>query len=233
MVSRKSASFAVLPRFRMWSFLLTLSAVSLMMGLPAHADVLAPTSYNMIGGGTSSLNTTLWDRTYPQTSNYQTLAGSKGDLTDGIVTTLNWGSTPNAPDVYVGWYEWDVRNPTIIFHFGNPVVINHIDIHGNDGYKPGSVDFTIGSNTYHFQVFQTAVGAANWYGFDLPSALIGESLTMTLNDRTFADKTGFPTDWIMIDEVTFNGSAVPIPGAVWLLGSGLIGLGGWRRFRKS
>ena len=26
---------------------------------------------------------------------------------------------------------------------------------------------------------------------------------------------------------------VPLPGAVWLLGSGLLGLGGWRRFRKS
>lgn len=26
---------------------------------------------------------------------------------------------------------------------------------------------------------------------------------------------------------------VPIPGAVWLLGSGLLGLAGWRRTRKS
>ena len=28
-------------------------------------------------------------------------------------------------------------------------------------------------------------------------------------------------------------SAVPLPGAVWLLGSGLLGLAGFRRFRKS
>jgi hypothetical protein len=30
----------------------------------------------------------------------------------------------------------------------------------------------------------------------------------------------------------FDAQVVPIPGAVWLLGSGLLGLAGWRRFRK-
>lgn len=30
-----------------------------------------------------------------------------------------------------------------------------------------------------------------------------------------------------------SANPVPLPGAVWLLGSGLLGLGGWKRFRKS
>jgi hypothetical protein len=35
-------------------------------------------------------------------------------------------------------------------------------------------------------------------------------------------------DWIMIDDFTVK-LAAPLPGAVWLLGSGLLGLLGWRR----
>lgn len=34
---------------------------------------------------------------------------------------------------------------------------------------------------------------------------------------------------VYFDNFTF----VPLPGAVWLLGSGLLGLAGWRRFKKS
>jgi len=34
-------------------------------------------------------------------------------------------------------------------------------------------------------------------------------------------------DWVMLDDLTFK--QVPIPGAVWLLGTGLLGLAGLRR----
>ncbi len=36
-----------------------------------------------------------------------------------------------------------------------------------------------------------------------------------------------------MDNLTFTTSTVPLPGAIWLLGSGLLGLAGLRRFRKS
>ncbi|WP_449244725.1 PEP-CTERM sorting domain-containing protein [Desulfobacca acetoxidans] len=36
-------------------------------------------------------------------------------------------------------------------------------------------------------------------------------------------------DWVMIDDLHIAASAVPVPGALWLLGTGLVGLLGLRR----
>lgn len=226
MLSRKSASFTVLPRFRMWSLLLTLSTLSLMMSLPAHAGFVAPTSYDMIGGGTSSLNTTLWDEPYPQTSNYQALSGRLGELTDGIVATGNW----DIPGPYVGWKDNSVASPTIKFHFDSfPVSITKFGIHFNSWYRPSSVDITDGVNSYNFAVpYQ---GGHEWIDFSSVN-LTGNLFTLKLNNDTSA----WNKDWIMISEVRFEGCAlnpVPIPPSVILFGSGLLGLVGvGRKFKK-
>ncbi len=37
----------------------------------------------------------------------------------------------------------------------------------------------------------------------------------------------------LVDNIDFEGQCVPLPPTAWLLGSSLLGLAGWRRFRKS
>jgi hypothetical protein len=65
------------------------------------------------------------------------------------------------------------------------------------------------------------------------------------NERTYLSTTSLPggvkkIEWLSFQGAgnidfaidTFNYTQVPLPGAVWLLGSGLLGLASWRRFRK-
>jgi hypothetical protein len=204
----------------------------------ALADLLTPSSYDMIGGRTSSDPTKpLWDLSYPQTADYQALSGGLGDLTDGLTTTSNWNTSDYIR--YVGWHDSYLPNPTIDFYFPAPVTIDDIAIHFNAGYVPGSVDFTMGMTTHNFPVIQgSGSGDAHWIYFDLPSSLTGDSIQVKLNDRTFADVPRWPTDWILLTEVEFQGSPgapapVPEPATVLLLGTGLVGLAGFRKkFKK-
>jgi hypothetical protein len=58
-----------------------------------------------------------------------------------------------------------------------------------------------------------------------------EEFAMMRSDGCWNDIMGTYVHYGVI-EVPFP-HVVPLPGAVWLLGSGLLGLVGWRRFRKS
>ena len=57
------------------------------------------------------------------------------------------------------------------------------------------------------------------------SGLLFAGITISNNDDA-----GIGIDDLRISHAV---PIVPIPGAVWLLGSGLLGLGGWRRFKKN
>jgi hypothetical protein len=73
-------------------------------------------------------------------------------------------------------------------------------------------------------------GTANWNSFSLDledlisTYAFGESLSLTISVDTNA-----ATENIFVDNVAFTANPVPVPAAVWLLGSGLLGLLGIRR----
>jgi hypothetical protein len=70
--------------------------------------------------------------------------------------------------------------------------------------------------------------------YDLTSAIgpiTGD--TYYRNDFSYSTDLGTLNFSAMNSRSTFTASAVPVPAPFWLFGSGLLGLAGWRRFRKS
>jgi len=218
-------------KYRVSYVYVLIMTLALLLGGPlenVQAAPISPLSYDMINGGNSSLSSSLRDDSYTGgTGNpavpYSSLSGGLGDLTNGIVATGNWDTQPGP---YVGWKDNVVPSPTITFHFDGLMDIGQVGIHMNSWYRPSTVDIIMGGTSLNFPVpYQ---GGHEWIYFST-SDLTGDTLLLRLND----DTTAWNKDWILISEVSFDGSPVPAPAAILLLGSGLAGLAGVRRkFRK-
>jgi len=97
-----------------------------------------------------------------------------------------------------------------------------------DGSSVGSVDFYLAD--FRFDDNSQDYILSNWTWLDLSG--LGEIDTLTFSESSSdVGSWGMNTPaYFAFDDVT--GSPVPIPGAVWLLGSGLLGLVGIRRKQK-
>jgi len=201
-------------------------------GTAAAVQVFA-TSYDMTNGDVSSPGTSLRDDSYTGgTGNpavaYSSLAGGKGDLTDGAVAPSNWNITPLP---FVGWRDNILRNPTIKFHFADLVHLDQVSVHINKGYCPSSVDLEMNGVSRNRTVDMGISGAANDWVIFSGLDLAGDALVVRLNDRQPEIINGnyLSRDWILISEVTFDGAVVPEPTSALLIGAGMASLAAVRR----
>jgi len=207
--------------------ILSASAILLFSSM-AQAAIVSPTSYDLLNGNSGSFN--YWDDSYTGSGNNQvngaSLTGGLGDLTDGVIATQNWNlvegpSGPQGP--YVGWVN---INPTVNFHFDSVVSIDTITVYADDsnGYGGVAAPLSITINGTNFSVADPASAD--------PLVLTFDNLNLNTAD---VDITFYRrSSWVFVSEVTFeNASAVPVPAAAWLFGSGLLGLIGMSRKKAS
>ena len=89
------------------------------------------------------------------------------------------------------------------------------------------------SNQFQAKWDDTVMFAQTDIPGDYPVNYTQYQFTMVASDTFTEIEFGLRNDpeWIYLDDISVN--QVPIPGAVWLLGSGLVGLAGLRRKFKS
>ncbi|MGO9622736.1 MAG: PEP-CTERM sorting domain-containing protein [Desulfobaccales bacterium] len=118
------------------------------------------------------------------------------------------------------WFGFPGGSAT--FSFTTPQHFFGMYLTGLQSLATASVDLNFNDGAAQvLQIGPTANGGAEFFGFTDTSAFSSITITDIAID-------GF-TDLWGIDDV----NAVPLPPAVWLFGSGLLGMVGWRRFKKS
>ena len=168
------------------------------------------------------------------------------DLADSSVSVDYWNFTVNtAGNITIDILSWE-RDPddwswvdvngdgedsfidSVVYVFNDTVAESNLYTFNDDASSDvGREDGSIRNNdSYISQYFDSGnyILAISDYAFDIDEAVSGLNESCTI---PYTSGVGDYGDY----QITFTGdvSVVPIPGAVWLLGSGLLGLVGIKR----
>ena len=160
------------------------------------------------------------------------------DETDNVGANIPFGVAPSGPSPDGGtWVGFAMNDPFITEIFGQTLtglVANQTyevswyagnfgAIEGTDWVQPNAINVLIDS-------VSIGSGAELALGQDWFSQSVSFTATATTHDLAFGLVSAGPS-YLSIDGIAIN--AVPIPAAVWLFGSGLLGLVGIARRKKA
>lgn len=220
--------------------ILAATALALATGLGSAATI-TPTSYAMPNGSGQAHGGQFnyWDRSYTGSGNtsldHAALSGGLGDLTDGLVTNLNWFDAENAAGSgpYVGWRTGPGglgADPVVQFFFGAAQNIDTIRVHADDSAGAGGVNLpsrvliTWAGGTEGRAVIDPDAGSG-------PSWLVFEGLDIS-GATSVSLQFIHDNDWVFVDEVMFDGQSTPVPVPA-TLGLVALGLGALVRRRRA
>jgi len=136
------------------------------------------------------------------------------------------GLTPNHPGPDQRWFEIDLGNVFEIDYFRIQ------NTHNRNYNDRGTLDFRISVSTTgtpgsYVTILDDVLNSVIGTGNDIPWQIF--DITATSARYIRFDVDAYTSMGGGLNELQAYGQPVPIPGAVWLLGSGLIGLVGLRR----
>jgi hypothetical protein len=200
----------------------------------AGAAPLTVSSYSMFNGAHGSYD--YRDFTYTPCNGVcdvtgAALSGGVGKLTDGVSPALSWYQYGELTP-WVGW-SYDQTNgldPVVTFNFGGVEHVNSVTVWVDNAigfggvYLPSSV--AIDGTSYAIAPDNSNPNPRGYTFSNL--GIIGSSVNVQ-----FFQTSGYP--WVMVGEVSFDGSSIPEPAswAMMLLGFAGLGVTGYRNTRMS